>query len=93
MEKLRTLLSKTLVALSLASLISAVPNVTVVPLGSGCASYPGYDDASGIAGPLRVTVDSTGKEFDGFQFGPQFSTAVGGGAWGFVRAYPPSSPP
>ncbi|XXG97843.1 hypothetical protein Hte_004157 [Hypoxylon texense] len=88
MGKFQTILSKTLVVLSLARAISAVPNVTVLPLGSGCASYPNYDETTGIAGPLHVAVDSTGKEFDGFQFGPQFSTAVGGGAWGFMVVRP-----
>ncbi|KAI6088753.1 hypothetical protein F4821DRAFT_81691 [Hypoxylon rubiginosum] len=88
MGNLRTYLSEALVAISLACSISAAANVTVLPLGSGCASFPGYDNTTGIAGPLHVAVDSTGGEFDGFQFVPQFSTAVGGGAWGFMVIRP-----
>ncbi|KAI0182088.1 hypothetical protein GGR52DRAFT_527384 [Hypoxylon sp. FL1284] len=83
-----TLIGKALVALVLACSVSAAPNVTVLPLGSSCVSYPGYDAATDIAGPLRVAVNSTGREFDGFQLHPQFSTAVGGGAWGFMVIRP-----
>ncbi|OTB04872.1 hypothetical protein M426DRAFT_22488 [Hypoxylon sp. CI-4A] len=62
----------------------AAPNVTVVPLSSGCTSYPNYDNTTGIAEPLRLVVTSTGREVDGFKFIPKFATAVGGGSWGFI---------
>lgn len=62
----------------------AAPNATAVLLGSDCTAYPNYDNATGIAEPLRVVVDSTGKELDGFKFIPKYAIAVGGGSWGFV---------
>ncbi|KAL7624571.1 hypothetical protein AAE478_006138 [Parahypoxylon ruwenzoriense] len=73
-------------ALSLAPHLgqASAPNVTVVPLGGDCAAYPGYDPATGVSGPLRVAADSTGTVFDGVQFVPKSSTAVGGGSWGFM---------
>ncbi|KAI0884581.1 uncharacterized protein GGS22DRAFT_200343 [Annulohypoxylon maeteangense] len=70
--------------LFLSALVSAVSNVTVVPLTSGCSSYPNYDNTTGIAGPLRLVADSTGTDVDGFKFKPLFAIAVGGGSWGFM---------
>lgn len=64
---------------------SAAPNVTVVPLVNTCASFPAYNDDTGIAAPLKVIADATGKSIDGYTFVPKYATAVGGGAWGFVR--------
>jgi hypothetical protein len=71
------------------ALASAVPIVTVFPLTSRCVSFPGYDNSTGIAGPLRVVADSTGTAIDGHNFVPKYATAVGGGSWGFVRFLPP----
>ncbi|OTA92564.1 hypothetical protein M434DRAFT_31698 [Hypoxylon sp. CO27-5] len=84
MARIRDFLAKTIMVFSLAGLISAASNVTVVPLPSGCAGYPNYDNATGIAGPLRLLADSTGREQDGFKFIPKFAIAVGGGSWGFM---------
>ncbi|KAI1097204.1 hypothetical protein F4804DRAFT_328264 [Jackrogersella minutella] len=84
MDRIQALFIKATAIVSLVSLVSAAPNVTVVPLSSGCSSYPNYDITTGIAGPLSVVADSTGKELDGFKFIPKFATAVGGGAWGFM---------
>ncbi|KAI1381184.1 hypothetical protein F4677DRAFT_460431 [Hypoxylon crocopeplum] len=84
-NRTQDILTRAAVALSLTALASAqTPNITVVPLAKDCAGYPGYDNTTGIAGPLRLTVDSTGKEYDGFRFIPKFATAVGGGSWGFM---------
>ncbi|KAI1341720.1 hypothetical protein F5Y15DRAFT_413649 [Xylariaceae sp. FL0016] len=63
---------------------TAVPNVTVRPLPETCASYPGYDSATGIAGPFNVSAYATGQPIDGLQFVPKFAVAAGGGAWGFM---------
>lgn len=71
----------------LAIFASAAPNVTVIPLANSCASFPGYDDDTGIAAPLKVIADSTGESIDGYTFVPKYATAVGGGAWGFVRLF------
>ncbi|KAI1417929.1 hypothetical protein F5Y13DRAFT_184442 [Hypoxylon sp. FL1857] len=84
MARVTSLFVKATAVLSLAGLVSAAPNVTVVPLPSGCAGYPNYDNATGIAGPLRLLVDSTGREQDGFKFIPKYAIAVGGGSWGFM---------
>lgn len=84
MSAIRDLILKTTAVLSFSVIVSAVSNVTVVPLTSGCSSYPNYDNTTGIAGPLRVVADSTGTDVDGFIFKPLFAIAVGGGSWGFV---------
>ncbi|KAI0142525.1 hypothetical protein F4776DRAFT_511207 [Hypoxylon sp. NC0597] len=84
MAKILGFLTKTTLVLGLAGLVSAAPNVTVVPLPSGCAGYLNYDNTTGIAGPLRLLADSTGREQDGFKFIPKFAIAVGGGSWGFM---------
>ncbi|OTA65375.1 hypothetical protein K449DRAFT_431975 [Hypoxylon sp. EC38] len=84
MARIRDFFTKTIMVFSLAGLISAASNATVVPLPSGCAGYPNYDNATGIAGPLRLLADSTGREQDGFKFIPKFAIAVGGGSWGFM---------
>ncbi len=60
-------------------LVCTVPNVTVTPLPSSCTSFPGYDNGTGIATPLKVVADSTGKGIDGGSFVPKYATAVGGG--------------
>ncbi|KAI1480442.1 hypothetical protein F4774DRAFT_408938 [Daldinia eschscholtzii] len=70
--------------LNLIAIAFAASNITAVPLADGCVAYPGYDNATSIAGPLRVVADSTGKELDGFRFIPKFAIAVGGGSWGFM---------
>ncbi|KAI8634294.1 hypothetical protein F5Y19DRAFT_487752 [Xylariaceae sp. FL1651] len=70
--------------LCFAALAAAIPNVTVVSLPSSCASFPKYDDTTGVAGPLEVVADSTGKGIDGTSFVPKYATAVNGGAWGFI---------
>ncbi|OTB11299.1 hypothetical protein K445DRAFT_26662 [Daldinia sp. EC12] len=70
--------------LNLIAIAFAASNITAVPLADGCVAYPGYDNATSIAGPLRVVADSTGKEPDGFRFIPKFAIAVGGGSWGFM---------
>ncbi|KAI1147623.1 hypothetical protein F4825DRAFT_455316 [Nemania diffusa] len=67
-----------------AMLASAVPNVTVTPLTNTCASFPGYDNSTGIAAPLKVVADFTGRGIDGDSFVPKYATAVGGGSWGFT---------
>ncbi|KAI8962062.1 hypothetical protein F5Y11DRAFT_366171 [Daldinia sp. FL1419] len=84
MDRFRSMLAKVAIGLAFTRIVHAAPNVTAVPLEDGCVAYPGYDDATGIAGPLRVVTDSTGKEFDGFRFIPKFAIAVGGGSWGFM---------
>ncbi|KAF3071282.1 hypothetical protein GL218_00875 [Daldinia childiae] len=84
MGNFRSIFVKVAIGLVLTSVAFAAPNVTAVPLIEGCAAYPGYDNATGIAGPLRVVADSTGKELDGFRFIPKFAIAVGGGSWGFM---------
>lgn len=84
MSAIRDLILKTTAVLSFSVIVSAVSNVTVVPLTSGCSSYPNYDNTTGIAGPLRVVADSTGTDVDGFIFKPLFAIAVGGGSWGFM---------
>ncbi|KAI1213649.1 uncharacterized protein F4807DRAFT_195120 [Annulohypoxylon truncatum] len=81
---IRALFLRITAVLCLSSVVSAVSNVTIVPLTSGCSSYPNYDNTTGIAGSLRVVADSTGKEIDGFKFKPLFAIAVGGGSWGFM---------
>ncbi|KAI1454163.1 hypothetical protein F4805DRAFT_461095 [Annulohypoxylon moriforme] len=84
MNIIHDLLTRAFAVLCLSSLVCAVSNVTVVPLTSGCSSYPNYDNTTGIAGPLRLVADSTGKDVDGFRFKPLFAIAVGGGSWGFM---------
>ncbi|KAI1807815.1 hypothetical protein F4811DRAFT_573326 [Daldinia bambusicola] len=84
MDPFRSLFIKVVIGLTLTATALAAPNVTAVPLTDGCVAYPGYDDATGITGPLRVVADSTGTEFDGFRFIPKFAIAVGGGSWGFM---------
>ncbi|KAI2617269.1 hypothetical protein GGS26DRAFT_596439 [Hypomontagnella submonticulosa] len=81
----RNLFAKAVMALGLTKILAfAAPNATAVLLGSDCTAYPNYDNATGIAEPLRVVVDSTGKELDGFKFIPKYAIAVGGGSWGFM---------
>jgi hypothetical protein len=41
----------------------AAPNVTAIPLGTGCTSYPGFDGVN--AGPFIAVADSTGRAVDG----------------------------
>ncbi|RWA11365.1 hypothetical protein EKO27_g3738 [Xylaria grammica] len=55
----------TAVALTLYSAAAAAvaPNVTAVPLGSSCTSYPGFDGSN--AGPFIAVADSTGWAVDG----------------------------
>ncbi|KAI1139625.1 hypothetical protein F5Y05DRAFT_411812 [Hypoxylon sp. FL0543] len=84
MGRISYLLTKATAALISATLASATPNITVTPLPSGCAGYPNYDNATGIAGPLRLAADSTGRDQDGYKFIPKFAIAVGGGSWGFM---------
>ncbi|KAI3341414.1 hypothetical protein F4824DRAFT_496164 [Ustulina deusta] len=57
-------------------LVCTVPNVTVTPLPSSCTSFPGYDNGTGIATPLKVVADSTGKGIDGGSFVPKYATAT-----------------
>ncbi|KAG4216545.1 hypothetical protein PC116_g34974, partial [Phytophthora cactorum] len=83
MECFQSILIKLAIGLTLISATTATLNVTTVPLADGCVAYPGYDNATSTAGPLRVVADSTGKELDGFRFIPKFAIAVGGGSWGF----------
>ncbi|XDG03103.1 hypothetical protein ABKA04_002718 [Annulohypoxylon sp. FPYF3050] len=84
MNTIRDIVFKTTAVLCLSVIVSAVSNVTVVPLTSGCSSYPNYDNTTGVAGPLRVVADSTRTDVDGFRFKPLFAIAVGGGSWGFM---------
>lgn len=42
---------------------AAAPNVTAVPIGTACTSYPGYDGRD--AGPFIAIADSTGRAVDG----------------------------
>ncbi|KAI0846630.1 hypothetical protein F5Y00DRAFT_264441 [Daldinia vernicosa] len=84
MGSFRNIFAKVAIGLALTNATFAASNVTAVPLTEGCAAYPGYDDATGIAGPLHVVADSTGKELDGYRFIPKFAIAVGGGSWGFM---------
>ncbi|KAK6955486.1 hypothetical protein Daesc_003126 [Daldinia eschscholtzii] len=84
MEYFQSILIKLAIGLTLISATTATLNVTAVPLADGCVAYPGYDNATSTAGPLRVVADSTGKELDGFRFIPKFAIAVGGGSWGFM---------
>ncbi|KAI1382740.1 uncharacterized protein F4822DRAFT_440813 [Hypoxylon trugodes] len=84
MTSVKNLVIKAVATFISIALVSAAPNVTVVPLGDSCASYPNYDNTTGIAGPLRVVADSTGKDLDGRKFSPIFAIAVGGGSWGFM---------
>ncbi|KAI0972986.1 hypothetical protein F4678DRAFT_34516 [Xylaria arbuscula] len=65
-------------------LTCAVPNVTVTPLTNSCIWFTGYNNNTGIADPLNVVADSTGKGIDGRGFVPKYATAVGGGSWGFI---------
>ncbi|KAI1352817.1 hypothetical protein F5Y01DRAFT_303756 [Xylaria sp. FL0043] len=62
----------------------AMPNVTVTPLTRSCTSFPSYNNNTGVAAPLKVVADSTGKGIDGNGFVPKYATAVGGGSWGFI---------
>ncbi|KAI1128281.1 hypothetical protein F5Y10DRAFT_277547 [Nemania abortiva] len=42
---------------------AAAPNVTAVPIGTSCTSYPGFDGRD--AGPFIGIADSTGRPVDG----------------------------
>ncbi|GAP82740.2 hypothetical protein SAMD00023353_0102750 [Rosellinia necatrix] len=42
---------------------AAAPNVTAVPLGTSCTSYPGFDGSG--AGPFIAVAHSTGRAVDG----------------------------
>lgn len=42
---------------------AAAPNVTAVPIGTSCTSYPGFDGSN--AGPFIAVADSTGRAVDG----------------------------
>ena len=92
-------LSITIRAATIASLLAsttctALPNITVQPLEVSCASYPGYDESAGTAGPwTAVVADSTGTDVEGFGLQPVFAFAAGGGSWGFVRASLQTPPP
>ncbi|KAI3332272.1 hypothetical protein HD806DRAFT_187625 [Xylariaceae sp. AK1471] len=44
-------------------LAGAAPNVTAIPIGTACTSYPGYDGVN--AGPFIAVADSTGQAVDG----------------------------
>ena len=78
------------IASLLAYATSGAPsNVTVQPLEVSCASYPGYNESAGTAGPWApVVAASTGPDVEGFGFRPVFAFAAGGGSWGFVRRRP-----
>ncbi|KAI0133459.1 hypothetical protein BJ170DRAFT_715491 [Xylariales sp. AK1849] len=72
-------------ALCLLQLAHAVPNVTVVPLPSTCASYPGYDNSTDVAEASWLAVaDSTGNAIDGNGVTAAFFTDFDGDHWGFV---------
>lgn len=83
----KTALVLKLLLSQLASATTSNDHVTVQPLGAGCASYPDYDESTGLAGPWPAVVDAPGTDIDGFSFRPVFATAVGGGRWGFVSAW------
>ncbi|KAF2028353.1 hypothetical protein EK21DRAFT_101945 [Setomelanomma holmii] len=48
---------------------SLLPNVTIKALPAGCASYPGYNADTGIAGPWSLTV-SDSENPDLLNYGP-----------------------
>lgn len=54
-----------ILGMTLASLVNAVPSVTVVPLDSSCSTYPGYDASTGLSETLLVSVNSSGSDIDG----------------------------
>ncbi|TRX98912.1 hypothetical protein FHL15_000254 [Xylaria flabelliformis] len=59
--------STAVIAIALCSqavIVAAVaPNVTAVPIGTSCTSYPGFDGSN--AGPFIGVADSTGQVVDG----------------------------
>jgi hypothetical protein len=64
----------------------AVSNVTVTRLTEGCASYPGYNTTTGIAGPWLARADSTGSTaLNGLQLSVSSFTNDGVDRFGFVR--------
>ncbi|KAF1994195.1 hypothetical protein P154DRAFT_582025 [Amniculicola lignicola CBS 123094] len=68
----------------LALLPLAVYGVTIAPLPRSCSSYPGYNNATGIAGPWAVVADSTGSDFDGKRAGAETFTNNGMDRFGFI---------
>ena len=84
----RAIEAATIASLLASTASAALPNVTVQPLEVSCASYPGYDESAGTAGPwTAVVADSTGTDVEGFGLQPVFAFAAGGGSWGFVSAF------
>ncbi|KAH9998180.1 hypothetical protein F4779DRAFT_622814 [Xylariaceae sp. FL0662B] len=87
--KLSKVLALPAIIPSLEHLASAVPNVSVVPIGPDCTAYPGYDGR--IAGPFFAVADSTGGAVDGISLDAQYYVE-NGHPWGFVTAPAAASP-
>ncbi|KAI2776218.1 hypothetical protein F4815DRAFT_362588 [Daldinia loculata] len=56
-----------LLTLSVATAISAIPDVTVVPKELSCSNWPFFRQTSSVAGPFNIFADSTGKDIDGYK--------------------------
>ncbi|KAI0017381.1 hypothetical protein F4780DRAFT_796404 [Xylariomycetidae sp. FL0641] len=81
--------TRTAASLAWAQLALAVPNnITAVPLGPACTSYPGFGEyANDSTGPFVAVADSTGNAVDGVAVGAQYYYYMDGEQqppWGFV---------
>lgn len=56
----------------------------VTPLPNGCASYPGYNNATNEAGPWSAVADSKNSTIDGFKISVESYTNDGVDRFGFV---------
>ncbi|KAL9621440.1 MAG: hypothetical protein Q9160_004083 [Pyrenula sp. 1 TL-2023] len=67
------------------ALVSAVPDVTAVPLPNDCSSYPGYNPSTGTAGPWIVqVVESGNSSIEGFGDTVEISRGATGIRWGYI---------
>ncbi|KAI8626638.1 hypothetical protein F5Y19DRAFT_478290 [Xylariaceae sp. FL1651] len=55
----------TILALTAAAAVSAIPEVTVVPKENTCSNWPFFRQTASIAGPFSIFADSTGTAIDG----------------------------
>ncbi|KAI1390388.1 uncharacterized protein F4822DRAFT_234993 [Hypoxylon trugodes] len=54
-----------LITLSAAATVAALPNITVVPKENRCSNWPFFRQYESVAGPFAIFADSTGKDIDG----------------------------
>lgn len=90
----RTMIPRTKAAAVLAftlysHLAVAAPNVTALPIGTACTSYPGYDGMN--AGPFIAVAALTGRAVDGIGLNAAYYVEKGH-RYGYVGATLPPFP-